>query len=219
MTDQTPQASRPVRFAAALDALPLVAILRGITPAEAEAIGEVLQSAGFRLIEVPLNSPEPFRSIERLRHSLPPSVLVGAGTVRRLSDIEELSRIGADVVVMPHGDADVIRCAHAAGMLCIPGVATATEAFAAIDEGVAALKLFPAEMVTPAGLKALRAVVPATVPILPVGGIVPESMARWRHAGATGFGLGSALYTPGKSPADVAQHAREFANCWRGLAI
>lgn len=206
------------RFTAALHTLPLVAILRGVRPTEAVAIGLALEAAGFGLVEVPLNSPQPFDSIAALRRALAPSTLVGAGTVTRVADVQRLRDLGAELVVMPHADTAVVRAAKAAQMLCVPGVATPTEAFAALDAGADALKLFPAELVTPAVLKALRAVLPAGVPLLPVGGITPASLAAWRAAGAAGFGLGSALYKPGSSAAEVAARATEFVRAWRATS-
>jgi len=208
---------RQARFAAAMASLPLVAILRGIRPAEAEAIGRTLEDAGFGLIEVPLNSPDAFDSIARLRRVLGPATLVGAGTVSQITDVQRLQALAADLVVMPHADSAVIRAAKAAGLLCVPGVATPTEAFAALAAGADALKLFPAELVTPAVLKAWRAVLPATLQLLPVGGITPASLAPWCLAGASGFGLGSALYQPGCSPQAVAERAAAFVQAWRLL--
>ena len=205
------------RFDAALAALPLVAILRGIAPAEAEAVAIALHAAGFRLIEVPLNSPDPFDSIARVRRALPADTLVGAGTVLRNDDVARLSAAGGELVVMPHADTGVIRAAKAAGLLCLPGVATPTEAFAALEAGADALKLFPAEMVVPPVLKAMRAVLPRAVRLLPVGGITPENMASYVSAGADGFGLGSALYAPAASPHQVAERARRFVAAWRAL--
>lgn len=205
------------RFAAALARLPLVAILRGLVPAEAVAAGRALAEAGFRLIEVPLNSPEPFESIARLRASLASDVLVGAGTVLRVADVERLAAIDAELVVMPHADVAVIAAAKAAGRVCVPGIATPTEAFAAIAAGADALKVFPAEGVTPAGLKALRAVLPPALPLLPVGGITPAAMTGWRAAGARGFGLGSALYTPGLPPSTLQRRADEFVHAWQAM--
>jgi 2-dehydro-3-deoxyphosphogalactonate aldolase len=203
------------RFDAACQALPLVAILRGLSPPDAQGVGQVLYRAGFRLIEVPLNSPQPFDSIARLRQALPPDALVGAGTVRRLADVDQLAALGADLVVMPHADTEVIGRAVAAGMVCMPGVATVTEAFAALDAGATALKLFPAELVTPAVLKAMRAVLPPALALFPVGGITPPGMAAYVAAGARGFGLGSALFTPGKSLEELAQRADAFVAAWR----
>lgn len=210
--------SRGVLLAAAMAKLPLVAILRGLRQHEAEDIGLALEEGGFALIEVPLNSPQPFDSIATLRRALKPTTLVGAGTVTRVEDVQRLREIGADLVVMPHADVAVIRAAKAAGMLCVPGVATPTEAFAAIAAGADALKLFPAELVTSGVMKAMRAVLPADVPLLPVGGITPASLAPWREAGARGFGLGSALYRPGLDAADVAANATEFIRAWHACA-
>ena len=210
--------SRTIRLAAAMASLPLVAILRGLRPHEAENIGLALEAAGFALIEVPLNSSQPFDSIAALRRVLKPGTLVGAGTVTRIEDVERLHAIGADLVVMPHADVAVIRAAKAAGMLGVPGVATPTEAFAALAAGADALKLFPAELVTHGVMKAMRAVLPADVPLLPVGGITPASLAPWRAAGAKGFGLGSALYSPGLECGAVAANAADFVRAWRACA-
>lgn len=213
-----PSSATVRRFEAACDALPLIAILRGLTPTEATDVGQALYAAGFRILEVPLNSPEPFDSIARLRNALPPDVLVGAGTVRRLDDVDTLAGLGADLVVMPHADTRVIGRAVAAGMVCIPGVATATEAFAAVDAGATALKLFPAELITPPVVKAMRAVLPPALALFPVGGITPQTMAVYLAAGARGFGLGSALFTPGQTPAKVAEQARAFVAAWQALS-
>ncbi len=205
------------RFTAAIAQLPLVAILRGITPGESVAIGRRLYEAGFRLIEVPLNSPEPFKSIAAIRQSLPDDALVGAGTVLTVDQVRELKDSGGDLTVMPHADTAVIRAAKAAGMACTPGVVTPTEAFAALAAGADALKIFPAEMVTPAILKAIRVVLPKGTRLLPVGGITPDNMQPYLEAGATGFGLGSALYKPGMTADDVAVVARRFVAAWEGL--
>lgn len=206
------------RCAAAMAQLPLVAILRGLTPAEAAPIAQVLYDAGFRLIEVPLNSPDPLTSITSIRRLLPSDALVGAGTVLSADAAAQVRSAGGEIVVMPHADVAVIRAAKAAGMLCIPGVATPTEAFAALGAGADALKLFPAELVTPAALKAMRAVLTAGVALLPVGGITPERMQAYREAGATGFGLGSALYAPSMSAKEVGARAVAFASAWQGPA-
>lgn len=204
----------PARLDAAFAALPLVAILRGLTPAEAEPVATALYDAGFRMIEVPLNSPDPFASIEAVRRLLPRDALVGAGTVLSTDKVERLAAIGADLVVMPHADTAVIRAAKANGMACVPGVATATEAFAALDAGADALKLFPAELITPTIVKAMRAVLPATLRLLPVGGITPETMRPYLDAGAAGFGLGGALYSPGLPVAEIAARAARFVQAW-----
>jgi 2-dehydro-3-deoxyphosphogalactonate aldolase len=203
------------RFDAAMHALPLIAILRGVRPDEAEAIGAVLHAAGFRLIEVPLNSPQPFDSIARLRRSVPADTVVGAGTVLASAEVARLHDAGGELAVMPHADVEVIAAAKAAGLVCVAGIATPTEAFAALRAGADALKLFPAEMLTPPVLKALRAVLPRDVALLPVGGITPLNMRGYRDAGASGFGLGSALYSPGATADDVARRAQAFVAAWR----
>lgn len=213
MPDLTPDLTD--RFEAAFAALPLVAILRGLTPDEAVPVAERLHAAGFRLIEVPLNSPDPFESIERIRKAMPGDTLVGAGTVTAPGAVDILASIGADLVVMPHADTTVIAAAKAAGMICVPGVATATEAFAALAAGADALKLFPAEMLTPPVVKALRSILPKPVRLLPVGGITPTNMGPYREAGAAGFGLGSALYKPGASVAETGVRAEDFVAAWR----
>ena len=203
------------RFTVATAALPLVAILRGITSGEVEAVGSVLYETGFRLLEVPLNSPDPFTSITLLRRALPAEALVGAGTVLSTEQVERVLEAGGELAVMPHADTQIIRAAKAAGLLCVPGVATPSEAFAALDAGADALKLFPAELVTPAVLKAMRAVLPKSTLLLPVGGIAPHTMAPYLAAGANGFGLGSALYAPGMSAAQVGERARSFVAAWK----
>lgn len=194
--------------------LPLVAILRGLTPQEAPAIGAALAEAGFHILEVPLNSPQPLQSIELLAKQLGDRCLVGAGTVLSTAQVQDVNNAGGRLVVMPHADVEVIAAAHASGMVCTPGVATPTEAFAALRAGADALKLFPAEQLPPPVLKAWSSVLPAGTPLLPVGGITPERMAAYRQAGAAGFGIGSALYAP-KTPADdVARRARAFIDAW-----
>ncbi|ARP85029.1 2-dehydro-3-deoxy-6-phosphogalactonate aldolase [Bordetella genomosp. 9] len=193
----------------------LIAILRGIKPDEAQAIGAALYGAGFRIIEVPLNSPEPLVSIRTLRDSLPADCLVGAGTVLDPVACTDIVKAGGEIVVMPHGDPHVIRAAKTAGLACCPGVATPTEAFAALAAGADVLKMFPAEQLGPAVLKAWRAVIPKDVPLVPVGGITPERIAEYAQAGATGFGLGSALYKPGLTAPDVAERAQAFVKAWR----
>jgi len=200
-----------------LKPLPLVAILRGLTPDEAVATGHAIVEAGFRMLEVPLNSPRPIDSIARLAKALGPDVLVGAGTVMTPANVAAVADAGGRLIVMPHADTMVIRAAKAAGLLCVPGVATPTEAFAALDAGADALKLFPAEQSAPAVLKAWRAVLPREVPVMPVGGISPDNMAPWVAAGAAGFGIGSALFAPGRSLDDTIQRARAFAQAWHDL--
>ena len=203
------------RFSAANTALPLVAILRGIRPEEAEAAAHCLFDAGFRLIEVPLNSPDPFTSIATMRRVLPMDALVGAGTVLSATQMQQLKDCGGELAVVPHADTALIRQAKQLGMLCVPGVVTPTEAFAALDAGADALKLFPAELITPPILKAIRVVLPKGTRLLPVGGITPDNMKPYRDAGAAGFGLGSALYSPGISTADLAERAGAFVAAWK----
>lgn len=197
---------------------PLVAILRGVTPDEAVAVGEVLVAQGVVIIEVPLNSPEPIESIRRLSTALGDRTLVGAGTVLDVGAVAEVAAAGGRLIVMPHADGQVVRAAKQAGLLTAPGVATPTEAFAMIEAGADALKLFPAEANPPAVLKAMRAVLPPAVPILPVGGIKPETMAAYIAAGASGFGLGSALYKPGDTPSEVGEKAQAFRRALDTLA-
>jgi 2-dehydro-3-deoxyphosphogalactonate aldolase len=199
--------------------LPLIAILRGLKPAEAPAIGEALLGAGFVAIEVPLNSPEPLASIRLLADAFGERALIGAGTVRDPADVARVAAAGGRLVVMPHGDVPVIDAAKQRGLLCVPGVATPTEAFAALDAGADALKLFPAEALPPAVVKAWRAVLPKEAWLLPVGGIRPDSMAPYLAAGANGFGLGSALYKPGMTPAHIAANARAFADAYATLGV
>lgn len=204
------------KFDAAFAALPLVAILRGIKPDEVEAIALTLYEEGFRLIEVPLNSPQAFESIAKLARCLPADAVMGAGTVLSTGAADKVREAGGQLVVMPHADTRVISHVKAQGLLCVPGAATPTEAFACVEAGADAVKLFPAELVTPQVVKAMRAVLPASLKLLPVGGITPETMGVFRAAGAAGFGLGGALYTPDSSAGDVRQRAQAFVSAWRG---
>ncbi len=202
----------------ALARLPLVAILRGVAPEEVTAIGQVLVDAGFSIIEVPLNSPRPLESIAALSEAFGEHALVGAGTVTTPQLVGDVKKAGGRLIVMPHADTTVIAAAKAGNLIAVPGFATPTEAFAAVAAGADALKLFPAEASPPSVLKAMRAVLPAEIPVLPVGGITPERMADYQRAGANGFGLGSALYAPGATADDVASKAAAFVKCWRTLA-
>ena len=197
--------------------LPLIAILRGVTPEDVVAVSDVLVEAGFTIIEVPLNSPRPLESLERLHAKFGEAILIGAGTVTTSSQVKDIAAAGGRLIVMPHGDAEVVRAARSAGLVCIPGIATPTEGFAALANGADALKLFPAELLTPAVLKALRSVFPAATRFLPVGGITPDAMASYVAAGAAGFGLGGALYRRGDDPSRVAANARDFVAAWKRI--
>ena len=203
-----------ISFDEAFASMPLVAILRGLRPGQALEVGRILFEAGFRIIEVPLNSPEPFDSIACLAEAYGERAVIGAGTVLDPAAVERTQDAGGRLVVMPHGDPAVIRAAKARGLVCCPGVATPTEAFAALEAGADALKLFPAETIPPAALGALRAVLPAGTRLLPVGGIVPESLAAYRAAGAAGFGLGSALFKPERPSEALRERAEAFVRAW-----
>ena len=195
----------------------LIAILRGLHPQEAAAVGEVLYAAGFRVIEVPLNSPSPYESIAFLRKALPAACLIGAGTVLTPEQVELVKEAGGQVIVMPHSDAKVLRAAKAAGLYLSPGVATPTEAFAALEEGADILKLFPAEQMGPAVVKAWLAVLPSGTILAPVGGITPDNMQVFIDAGVKGFGLGSGLFKPGMSVEQVAANAKAYVAAWKAL--
>jgi len=202
-------------FVAAFGACRMVAIVRGITPAEAAEHGRALYEAGFRLIEVPLNSPDPLDSIAALRAALPADAMIGAGTVLTTQRVRDVKAAGGELIVMPHADVEVVLAAKLQGMACVPGVATPTEAFAALKHGADALKMFPAEQLGPAVTKAWRAVIPQAVPLLPVGGVTPDNMGLQLAAGASGFGLGSALYKPGQDVAATRANAQAFIAGWR----
>ncbi|WP_426199620.1 2-dehydro-3-deoxy-6-phosphogalactonate aldolase [Pseudomonas sp. DC3200b2] len=193
----------------------LIAILRGLRPDEALSVGQTLYAAGLRVIEVPLNSPEPLRSIRILRDGLPADCLVGAGTVLSERDVGEVRDAGGELIVMPHADLKVVRAAKAAGLQLAPGVVTPTEAFAALEAGADALKLFPAEALTPGVVRALLAVLPKGTPLVPVGGITPENMLPFLEAGVAGFGLGSGLYKPDMSTEDIRQRADAYLQGWQ----
>ena len=195
--------------------LPLIAILRGVTPDEIVAVGRALYDAGFRVIEIPLNSPQPFESIRRLTAELGESCLIGAGTVLTEAQVAEVDAAGGRLIVSPNANLAVIRASKAAGLVSAPGVATPSEGFAALDAGADSLKLFPAEQLGPAVVKAWRAVFPKERALLPVGGITPDNMGPYVAAGANGFGLGSALYKPGLNAAQVSANAQAFAAGWR----
>ncbi len=198
---------------------PFVAILRGLTPDEAIPVATALVEAGLRIIEVPLNSPEPLVSIRLLADRFGDTCLVGAGTVTSVEAAHAVREAGAGVIVMPHADVVVIRAAKALGMVCTPGIVTPTEGFAALAAGADGLKLFPAELAGPDVLRALRSVFPRQTLFMPVGGITPDNVAPFIAAGASGFGLGSGLYKPGRSAAEVGQRAAAYAEAWtRGVA-
>ena len=201
-------------FASAMRSVPLVGILRGVQPHEALSIGQALFDVGWRLIEVPLNSPRPLESIEALVHALPQAV-VGAGTVLTPSAVRDVHAAGGRLVVAPNFNAAVVREALRLGLVCLPGVTTPSEAFAALDAGASGLKLFPAEMIPPPVVKALRSVLDTRTLLLPVGGITPRNIAAYRAVGANGFGIGTSLYKPGMEPPEVARNAQEFLTALR----
>ncbi|AMO24307.1 2-dehydro-3-deoxy-6-phosphogalactonate aldolase [Ramlibacter tataouinensis] len=196
-------------------ALPLIAILRGVQPHEAVAIGQALNDAGWHMFEVPLNSPQPLQSIALL-HKAFPHLLVGAGTVLRPEQVQEVHQAGGRLIVAPEFNAAVVRAALDLGMVCLPGVATPTEAFAALEAGATGLKLFPAEMIPPAAVKALRAVLPPGTALLPVGGIDASNIAAYVAAGASGFGVGSSLYKPGMAADEVRRNALALKDACTG---
>ena len=198
------------------DECPLIAIIRGVTPDEAVAIGEAVFDAGIRIIEVPLNSPDPLKSIELLAAHFGDRALIGAGTVLKPREVSDVRAAGGRLIVSPSTNRDVIAAAYSAGLVSSPGYFTPTEAFEALDAGATALKLFPAEGASPALLKAQLAVLPKDIPVIPVGGIRPDNMRPWLDAGAAGFGLGGGLYQPGQSPEATLEKARAYVLGVRG---
>ena len=197
-----------------LATMPLVAILRGLTPEEAEPVGAALVEAGFRCLEVPLNSPRPLESIAILQKRFGGVALVGAGTVLSVADVAAVTDAGGAIVISPNADADVIRATKARGLVSLPAFFTPSEAFAALRAGADGLKLFPAEIAGPTALRAIRAVLPAAVSVLPVGGIEAAAMRDYRAAGAAGFGIGSSLYAPGRDPAEIGRRAAALVKAW-----
>lgn len=197
-----------------LQDFPFIAITRGIKPSEAEPCCRMLYAAGFRIIETPLNSPDPYRSIERMSGMFGPELLIGAGTVVSLEQVEEVKNAGGSLIVSPHCDTIIIEKTKQCGLVSIPGVATPTEMMAAISAGADALKLFPAETIGVAGLKALRAVCPAETLMIPVGGIDETNWLPYFQGGAAGFGLGSSLYKAGMQPEEVGRRAELFRQSW-----
>lgn len=193
---------------------PLVAILRGVRPDEAEPIAGAIVEAGFGAIEVPLNSPEPFDSIARIALRFGERILVGAGTVLEPHEVDDVAEAGGRLVVAPNADRAVIERAAKLGLIALPGVATMTEAFEALKAGASGLKLFPGEAIPPEVVRAWRSVLPKGTPLFPVGGVTPERIGPYRRAGADGFGVGSALYKPGAGVEAVARAARAFVKAW-----
>lgn len=200
------------RWQSAMQAMPLVAILRGVKPEEVVAVGEVLYECGFRMLEVPLNSPDPFTSIAALRKAMPAEVLVGAGTVLNSDQVDACADAGGELVIAPNFSPAVAQQSIVQGMLYCPGVATPSEAFTALDAGAHALKFFPSEIIGPAGVKAMLAVLPKGTVTLPVGGIDASNMETYIAAGASGFGLGSSVYKPGLSIAQIKSRGRELCD-------
>ena len=202
------------QFRAHMDSLPLVAILRGLKPEEALDVGQAIVNAGFHILEVPLNSPDPLRSIHILAEAFP-NALVGAGTVTTALQVRDVKAAGGQRISSPHLDDNVVCEAVNLGLICVPGVATPSEAFKAIALGAHGLKLFPAEMISPAVVKSMRAVLPKHIRLIPVGGIGTHNMADYRNSGASGFGIGSALFAPGKSAQAVSESAVSFVQAWK----
>jgi 2-dehydro-3-deoxyphosphogalactonate aldolase len=197
--------------------LPLVAILRGLAPDHAADVGRTLFDAGFRLIEVPLNRPGALEAMRIIQALAPPDALVGGGTMLTVADVDAVADAGGQIFVAPNCNVAVIAHAAARGLLCAPGVATPSEAFAALAAGAHILKLFPAEMIGPAGLKAMKSVLPAGTPLWPVGGISPEQIGAWKAAGAMGAGIGSALFAPGVAIDELGRRARAFIAAWHAV--
>lgn len=200
---------------AAMDQLPLVAILRGVQADEVEAIAPALYNAGWRIVEVPLNSPNPLASIHRLSKAWGECMVVGAGTVLTVDDVRQVAKAGGRLIVAPNLDLEIVAEAKALGLYVLPGVQTASECFLAQKAGADGLKLFPGESISPATIKALKTVLPAHARLLPVGGVSLDNMAAFIAAGAGGFGIGGALYKPGDTVAEVAAKAQAFASCFK----
>lgn len=220
----TLESTLPQHFQQAINHLPLVAILRGIRPTEVEACATMLYEEGFRLIEVPLNSPDAWTSISLLARCLPADALFGAGTVLKLQEVQQLRALKARLLVMPHTDVKLIAAANAGAedderMLCMPGVSTVSEAMAAWNAGAMALKMYPAEMINPAAFKAMRTVLPKQALLFPVGGIAAHNMRAYRQAGANGAGLGGSLYRAGMSLEELQLSARALIRAWKESAV
>ncbi len=204
-------------FEDALKACNLIAILRGITPEEAEPVGEALIQAGWRIIEVPLNSPQPLKSIEMLVKRFGDKALIGAGTVLTPEQVADVAATGAKVIISPNANLSVIETTASRGMISLPGVATPTEAFAAIGAGATGVKAFPAEAIPPIIIKAWKAVLPKQIPVFAVGGVTPDNMKPYIEAGAAGFGIGGSLYKPGDDVAAVADKAKRFIDAMKSI--
>ena len=204
------------KFNAHMDALPLVAILRGLKPEEALEVGQAIVNAGFHILEVPLNSPDPLRSIQILAEAFP-NALVGAGTVTTAQQVRDIKAASGQIIISPHLDDNVVCEAVNLGLISMPGVATPTEAFRAIALGAHGLKLFPAEMISPSVVKSMKAVLPGHVRLIPVGGIGAHNMADYRQCGASGFGIGSALFAPGKTVQAIGESAAAFVRAWHDV--
>lgn len=209
---------KTMEFSTAYADCPLIAVLRWITPDESEAACAALIAAGFRIIEIPLNSPDALVSIGKVAKAFAGQALIGAGTVMSAQSVQDVAREGGRLIVTPHGDVEVVRAAKALDLACVPGVATPTEGFAALAAGADGLKLFPAETIPPAAVKAWRAVFARTIPLFPTGGITPAAMADYFAAGASGFGTGSLLFTPGQDPEETELRARAYVEAWRALS-
>jgi len=204
------------QFHSHMTRLPLMAILRCLKPEEALAIGQAIVNSGFHILEVPLNSPDPLRSIQILSEAFP-RALIGAGTVTTAQQVRDIKAAGGQLIISPHLDDMVVCEAVNLGLISLPGVATPTEAFRALALGAHGLKLFPSEMISPAVVKSMRAVLPKDVKLIPVGGIGLHNMAAYRQSGASGFGLGSALFAPGKSAEAVGESAEAFVQAWHNM--
>lgn len=198
-----------------LSDLPLIAILRGITPVDAEGAVDMLETAGWRVVEVPLNSPGALETLQRMVQRAGDRLLIGAGTVLSIAEVDAIAGAGAKLMVAPNCVPDVIRAAKAKGLVTAPGVATPTESFTALHAGADALKMFPGELLPPSAVKAWRAVLPPQTLLLPVGGVTPDNIAAYVKAGASGFGIGTAVYQPGMTMPQMAARAEALARAFR----
>lgn len=218
MTDAPALSNGPARLDALFAERPLIAILRGLTPEEAPAIGDALVEAGIPILEVPLNSPRAYDSIRLLADRHGSRALVGAGTVLEAEEARRVAEAGGALAVAPETNPEMIRAAVAAGLAVVPGFATPSEAFTALRAGAHALKFFPADAYGPVALKAMRAVLPKATKVVPTGGVTPDTLAEWHAAGADGFGIGSALYKPGVDAGEIGRRARAFVTAFEAIA-